>query len=161
MVIIPGKDTLFHLLLYKASSRLSILPKKMIEEKTMYEEKKKSHTNPIPGKEGEIMNCNGNKCIECTVTQCANHCGSSNYCALDRILEQLLRSGPDSGWHPRGQPHHGPVHRLQVLPEEVMLPSPRQLPGPYPGRSLYLSADGPFPAPIFTQSRPGKGSLTK
>ena len=40
----------------------------------MYEEKKKSHTNPIPGKEGEIMNCNG------------NHCGSSNYCALDRIL---------------------------------------------------------------------------
>ena len=85
MVIIPGKDTLFHLLLYKASSRLSILPKKMIEEKTMYEEKKKSHTNPIPGKEGEIMNCNGNKCIECTVTQCANHCGSSNYCALAGI----------------------------------------------------------------------------
>ncbi len=94
MVIIPGKDTLFHLLLYKASPRLSILPKKMIEEKTMYEEKKKGHTNPIPGKEGEIMNCNGNKCIECTVTQCANHCGSSNYCALDRILVGTHEGNP-------------------------------------------------------------------
>ena len=30
-------------------------------------------------------NCKANKCIECTVTQCANHCSTSNYCALDCI----------------------------------------------------------------------------
>lgn len=28
---------------------------------------------------------NANKCIECTVVQCANHCGSANYCSLDKI----------------------------------------------------------------------------
>ena len=27
-------------------------------------------------------NCKANKCIECTVTQCRNHCETSNYCAL-------------------------------------------------------------------------------
>ena len=32
------------------------------------------------------MNCHANKSIECTVQQCANHCESENYCALDRIL---------------------------------------------------------------------------
>ncbi len=26
-----------------------------------------------------------NHCIECTVTQCRNHCSSANYCALDKI----------------------------------------------------------------------------
>jgi len=31
------------------------------------------------------MNCNANKCIECTVQQCAYHCDSENYCSLDRI----------------------------------------------------------------------------
>lgn len=29
---------------------------------------------------------NENKCIECTVNQCANHCQSANYCSLDKIL---------------------------------------------------------------------------
>ena len=27
-----------------------------------------------------------NKCIECTVQQCAYHCENENYCSLDRIL---------------------------------------------------------------------------
>ena len=46
-----------------------------------------SHTNPEPNqKEDEIMNRNANKCIECTVQQCAYHCDSENYCSLDRIL---------------------------------------------------------------------------
>ena len=33
---------------------------------------------------------------------------------------ELLLSGPDSGGHPRGQPHHGSVHRLQVLPQALI-----------------------------------------
>ncbi len=31
------------------------------------------------------MDCNANKCIRCTVTQCANHCRTGEYCALDSI----------------------------------------------------------------------------
>ena len=31
------------------------------------------------------MNCNANKCIECTVRQCAYHCDTENYCSLDKI----------------------------------------------------------------------------
>ena len=41
---------------------------------------------PNDGKEEENMNCHANKCIECTVQQCANHSSLGNYCALDRIL---------------------------------------------------------------------------
>lgn len=33
----------------------------------------------------ENLNCKANHNIECTVNQCANHCGTSDYCALDRI----------------------------------------------------------------------------
>ena len=32
------------------------------------------------------MNCHANKSIECTVQQCAHHCGHENYCSLDKIL---------------------------------------------------------------------------
>ena len=32
------------------------------------------------------MNCNANKCIECTVQQCAHHCQGENYCSLNKIL---------------------------------------------------------------------------
>ena len=32
------------------------------------------------------MNCHANKCIECTVSQCAHHCGTENYRSLDSIL---------------------------------------------------------------------------
>ena len=32
------------------------------------------------------MNCNANKCIECTVKSCAYHCATENYCSLDKIL---------------------------------------------------------------------------
>ena len=37
-------------------------------------------------KEETDMNCHANKCIECTVQQCAYHCENENYCSLDRIL---------------------------------------------------------------------------
>ena len=30
----------------------------------------------------ECNNCNANKCIECTVQQCAYHCNTENYCSL-------------------------------------------------------------------------------
>ena len=36
-------------------------------------------------KEEMTMNCHANKCIECTVSQCAHHCQNENYCSLDRI----------------------------------------------------------------------------
>ena len=32
------------------------------------------------------MNCHANKCIECTVQQCAYHCENEKYCSLARIL---------------------------------------------------------------------------
>lgn len=37
-------------------------------------------------KEEMTMDCHVNKCIECTVQQCAHHCADSNYCTLDHIL---------------------------------------------------------------------------
>jgi hypothetical protein len=37
-------------------------------------------------KEEKIMENHANRCIECTVQQCAHHCESENYCSLDRIL---------------------------------------------------------------------------
>ena len=40
------------------------------------------------------MKSNANKCIECTVQQCANHCGDANYCALDRILVGTHEGNP-------------------------------------------------------------------
>ena len=32
------------------------------------------------------MNDHANKCIECTVRDCAHHCQNENYCSLDKIL---------------------------------------------------------------------------
>jgi hypothetical protein len=42
------------------------------------------------------MNCSdhANKCIECTVCQCANHCGDDNYCSLDKIRVGTHESNP-------------------------------------------------------------------
>lgn len=55
----------------------------------------RSHTSCEPiFKGGKIMNCNANKCIECTVHQCANHCEGENYCALDKILVGTHESNP-------------------------------------------------------------------
>lgn len=31
------------------------------------------------------MNHSANKCIECSVRQCAHHAGDSNYCVLDKV----------------------------------------------------------------------------
>lgn len=33
----------------------------------------------------DVNNCHANTSIECTVTQCKNHCTSKNYCSLDKI----------------------------------------------------------------------------
>lgn len=45
-------------------------------------------------KEGKNMNCHANKCVECTVSECAHHCQSENYCSLDKILVGTHESNP-------------------------------------------------------------------
>ena len=45
-------------------------------------------------KEETKMNCKANKCIECTVSQCAYHCDEANYCSLDRILVGTHETNP-------------------------------------------------------------------
>ena len=40
------------------------------------------------------MNCNANKCIECTVHQCAHHCQSQNYCSLNTIQVGTHETNP-------------------------------------------------------------------
>ena len=48
---------------------------------------KSAHTTADNEQKEEVtMNCHANKCIECTVKQCAYHCENENYCSLDRIL---------------------------------------------------------------------------
>ena len=45
-------------------------------------------------KEGKCMSCHANKCVECTVQECANHCSSENYCSLDKILVGAHEANP-------------------------------------------------------------------
>lgn len=45
-------------------------------------------------KEVTDMKCNANKSIECTVSQCAYHCDTENYCSLDRILVGTHEAAP-------------------------------------------------------------------
>lgn len=45
-------------------------------------------------KEDEAMNCHANKCIECTVSQCAYHCDDANYCSLDKIMVGTHEANP-------------------------------------------------------------------
>ena len=53
------------------------------------------HTEYIPNKRRKsIMNCHANKSIECTVSQCAHHCASENYCSLDKILVGTHEANP-------------------------------------------------------------------
>ena len=40
------------------------------------------------------MNEHANKSIECTVKQCANHCGAQNFCSLERILVGTHEANP-------------------------------------------------------------------
>ena len=45
-----------------------------------------THTKAVPNqKEEHNMNCHANKCIACTVQQCAYHCDTENYCSLEHI----------------------------------------------------------------------------
>ena len=46
-----------------------------------------------------MNNCKANHCIECSVTQCANHCQSENYCALERIRVGTHEANPVSYTH--------------------------------------------------------------
>ena len=54
--------------------------------------------------------CTPNTSIRCAVTNCANHCKDAQYCGLNAIQSRYAR----------GQPHHGPVHRLPKLQEAVI-----------------------------------------
>ena len=40
------------------------------------------------------MNCKANKSIECTVSQCANHAKTKDYCSLDCITVSTHESRP-------------------------------------------------------------------
>lgn len=40
------------------------------------------------------MRTDANKSIECTVTNCANHCCGENYCSLDHILVSTHEADP-------------------------------------------------------------------
>ena len=40
----------------------------------------------VPNMKEEFqMDCHANKCIECTVNTCTHHCGTQNFCSLDKI----------------------------------------------------------------------------
>ena len=52
------------------------------------------YTNTITEKGGMVMNCHANKSIECTVKQCAHHCGEANFCSLERILVGTHEANP-------------------------------------------------------------------
>lgn len=55
--------------------------------------------------------CHANHCIQCSVTQCRNHCSDENYCSLERI---------QVGTH-RVRSHDEAVHGLHVLRSQVIL----------------------------------------
>ena len=60
----------------------------------IYAHKFSGPAHPTEEKEVAVMNCHANKSIECTVHQCSHHCGSENYCSLDRILVGTHESDP-------------------------------------------------------------------
>lgn len=67
----------------------------MISSGKMYVLHYLSHNTHITGKkEVQVMNDHANKCIECTVQQCAHHCGTANYCSLERIMVGTHESNP-------------------------------------------------------------------
>ena len=67
----------------------------MISSGKMYVLRNLYHTTNITQKkEVQVMNNNANKCIECTVQQCAHHCGDANFCSLERILVGTHEANP-------------------------------------------------------------------
>lgn len=40
------------------------------------------------------METNANKCIECSVSACANHCKNEDYCSLNKIKVGTHESDP-------------------------------------------------------------------
>ena len=40
------------------------------------------------------MDCRCNRCISCTVQQCAHHSGAENFCTLDHILVGTHEKNP-------------------------------------------------------------------
>ena len=62
-----------------------------IRNKTVFS----GHDNSKPTKEVQSMNHSQcNKAIRCTVPQCANHCDSAEYCALDCITVGTHEANP-------------------------------------------------------------------
>lgn len=62
-----------------------------IRNKTVFS----GHDNSKPTKEVQSMNHSQcNKAIRCTVSQCANHCDSAEYCALDCITVGTHEANP-------------------------------------------------------------------
>lgn len=54
-----------------------------------------SHILAMKSEKGGIrMNNNANKCISCTVQQCAYHCDTADYCSLDHILVGTHEQNP-------------------------------------------------------------------
>ena len=45
------------------------------------------------------MSCHANKCIACSVAQCANHCDTENYCSLDKIQVGTHEADPTMDQH--------------------------------------------------------------
>ena len=60
----------------------------------VYSEENRPYYSRKQKKEGKTMNCHANKCVECTVQECANHCPGENYCTLDKILVGTHESNP-------------------------------------------------------------------
>lgn len=53
------------------------------------------HTISIIREEPKMScNCNPNKSIRCTVTQCKNHCKDTDYCSLSSIVVGTHESNP-------------------------------------------------------------------
>lgn len=58
--------------------------------------KSKCYTNNNLKGQVKRMNCNANKSIGCTVHQCQYHCGSENYCTLEKINVGTHESQPSN-----------------------------------------------------------------
>ena len=88
-------DVLPHGILYRKQGKLSMTThkKEFLQLSRMVSEKRFILV-PSSKKEESSMNCKANKCIECTVSQCAYHCDEANFCSLDRIMVGTHEANP-------------------------------------------------------------------
>ena len=52
------------------------------------------HTTSVPNNKGGTNDMNANKCIACTVKNCTHHCGTENYCSLEKVSIGTHESNP-------------------------------------------------------------------